>query len=135
MMMNEPPPELYDHEKVQAEEILADLNEKYLTRPTTKGNLESLVHEAQDRFAAIGLIITVFPGKRLLRAAAIPYNDPDDLLPEDFTFSITERVDAFDPDRQRAEVQSGVADTFYDKRRVPGSGRPSTNGEPHEHKH
>lgn len=120
--------DLYDHEIVQIEEIGERLHNKYFYSRATKANLESLVHEAEDAFRAIGLEITVNLGKRLLREVfGTDLRDPDGTMPESFTIQISARTrpQEYDHERQGWEVKKGVADAFWDRKRDGAAKQPA----------
>lgn len=120
--------DLYDHEIVQIEEIGERLHNKYFFSRATKANLESLVHEAEDAFRAIGLEITVNLGKRLLREVfGTDFHDPDGTMPEHFTIQISARVRAeeYDHERQGWEVKKGLADAFWNRKKDEAAKQPA----------
>lgn len=125
--------DLYDHEIVQIEQIGERLHNKYFFSRATKANLESLVHEAEDSFRAIGFEITVNLGKRLLREVfGTDLNDPDGTMPEDFTIQISARVRAeeYDHERQGWEVKKGVADDFWTRKKEEAAKQPAPPPQP-----
>lgn len=120
--------DLYDHEIVQIEDIGRRLQEKYFHSRATKANLESLVHEAEDAFRAIGFEITVHLGRRLLREVfGADFSDPDGTMPDDLTIQIAARAKAqeYDHDRQGWEVKKGVADEFWNRKREQAATPPA----------
>lgn len=97
----EPTIDLHDSEIKESLKLLQELNQKYAYKSGAFHNLVSLQNEATERFREIGLEVTV------------------DIFQDAPQITIWGRVEGaeFDPDRQRHEVQQGVADDFWEKKR------------------
>ena len=110
--------EIRDDEIPLIATLVDRLESKYSSRPSTPGNLDSLVHELEDGFRELGFEVTVNLGKRILREAmGVEYDDPSNTQPENFTISIDARLTEFDTEHQRHAVRSGVADQYWDEYR------------------
>lgn len=104
------PLELHDSEVQASGLILQELHSKYATRPATHANLLSLAGEAEDRFRAIGLEIQV----DWIHSG---------LTGEPPIITVIERLTPFESGRQYHDVQSGVADKYWDRRRKREKGQ------------
>lgn len=104
------PLELHDSEVQAAGIILQELHLKYASRPATHANLMSLAGEAEERFRKIGLEVQV----DWIHSG---------LTGEPPIITVVERLTPFEVERQYHDVQSGVADKYWDRRRKRQKGK------------
>ncbi len=98
--------ELHDSELKDATELLIDLQRKYAHKQGTFENLRSLQQEAEERFAGIGLEVIV---DWISSGLSITPHPP--------IIQIIGRTTDFDIDRQKFDVQKGVAEDHWKRKR------------------
>lgn len=106
---SDPSIELHDGEIMKASQLLMELQYKYSQRPPSHENFTSMRGEAIAKFAKLGLEVEV------TWAAAMLSNGSGRPAPP--VIEIIGRTTEFDIDRQHYDVNRGVADEFWDRKR------------------